>query len=145
MPQGNTKINGFTLAKALDIFDVRDLDATKVRGWVYAQLHPTGFPSCPACDEYIKSDRSLATYIDGGRVCCSACKKFFTNRTNTILHGSQLTFEQVYLIAVLSAFAFRTSADPATARSEIARIIGLHPDSIKNWQKIFAALETPLV
>jgi transposase-like protein len=145
MSQASSGINGFTPAEALDIFDISDLDSVKVRGWVYAKLHPTGFPSCPACDEYIQSDRALATYRDGGRVCCHACKKFFTNRTDTILHGSQLTFEQVYLIAVLSAFADRTSADRSAAHREIARIVGLHPDSIKNWEKIFAALETPLV
>jgi len=145
MPQGNSTINGFTPDQALDVFSRYDLDRVRVRGWVYAQLHPTGFPSCPACDEEIKSDRALATYIEGGRVCCTACKKFFTNRTDTILHGSQLDFEQVFMIAVFTAFAKRTGADSVATRRELSAILGLHQDTIKNWQDNLAALETPLV
>jgi hypothetical protein len=145
MTQGSNGINGFTLSEALQTFSGFALSHAIVGAWVFDKLHPYNKYVCPACGEQIKTDRALLTFREGGRVCCSTCKKFFTNRTNTILHGSQLEFEQVYLIAVLTAFAQLTSADRVATRKEIGRIVGLHPDSIKNWEKIFAALETPLV
>jgi hypothetical protein len=141
----DSKINGFTPDQALEVFHPAALNEAIVGPWVFLQLHPGIGWACPDCGEVIKSDRAAASFRSGGRVCCPSCKKFFTNRTNTILHGSQLEFSELYLIAVLSAFAKRTGADPAAARREIARISGLHPDSIRNWEKIFTALETPLV
>jgi transposase-like protein len=145
MTQGNSKINGFTPAEALETFSGFALSQSVVSPWVFSKLHPNNVFTCPACGDPIKSERSAATFRSGGRVACLSCKKFFTNRTNTILHASQLEFEQVYLIAVLLAFADRVGADRIAARREIARIVGLHPDSIKNWQENFTALETPLV
>jgi transposase-like protein len=137
MTQIGTTINGFTPAQALNNFGSFALDLDVVRCWVGSMLHPDPQPACPGCSTPIVSHRVVTTFNVGGRVCCPNCKKFFTNRTNTILHGSQLEFEQVYLIAVLLALKVE--------RREIARIVGQHPDSIKNWEKIFAALETPLV
>ena len=144
MTQFAGRINGFTLDEALDAFDCIGTSSQPIRAWVYDKLHPGDVSACPSCGEQIISIKARKTFRDGGRVCCLSCKKFFTNRTNTILHGSQLEFEQVYLIAVLTAFAFRTSADASAARREISKIVGLHPDSIKHWQKIFSALETPI-
>lgn len=144
MTQGNSRINGFTPTEAVDSFNTICMNLSAVRSWVYSKLHP-GSIQCPACGSPIQTERGKFTFRSGGRVCCHSCKKFFTNRTNTILHGSQLEFEQVYLIAVLSKFADRISADRIAARREISRIVGLHPDSIRNWEKIFAALEAPLV
>lgn len=145
MPQHCDQIHGFTPVQALEVFDSSAMNHGIIDPWVFSKLHPELFTSCPACSEPITSPRALETFRSGGRVCCPGCKKFFTNRTNTILHGSQLDFSEIYLVAVLSAFAQRIGADPAAARKEIARIAGLHPDSIRNWEKIFTALETPLV
>lgn len=137
MSQADSMINGFTPGAALAVFSPDMLDHHLINAWVYDKLHPGDVICCPACGDQIKSDRACSTFEFGGRVCCPSCKKFFTNRTDTILHGSQLSFGQVYLIAVLSALKVE--------RREIARIVGLHPDSIRNWEKIFTALETPLV
>ena len=145
MQQATGRINGFTTSEALAAFAVLGANASDIRAWVYEKLHPGGIATCPSCGEQIISIKSRQTFLTSGRVCCFSCKKFFTNRTNTILHGSQLEFEQVYLIAVLFAFVDRTSANRSAAIREIARIAGLHPDSIRNWEKIFIALETSIV
>jgi transposase-like protein len=145
MSEETSKIHGFTIGQALDVFSKIACDETGAAAWVLDQLHPDGLGCCPGCYDQNLTARQLKTFREGGRVKCPACNKFYTNRTNTILHSTHLTFNQVYFIAALLAFADRTGADRMAARREIARIIGIHPDSIKSWEKIFSALESPLV
>lgn len=138
-------INGFTSSEALAHFGVGALNGLVVSRFIIDKLHPENAGQCPACHKPIISPRTMITFITGGRVKCPACNKFYNNRTNTILHASPLSFEQIYLIAVLSEFAIATKSDRSTTRREIAQIVGLHPDSVSHWTKIFSALETPLV
>lgn len=145
IPQPPYDINGFTASDALAHFGAGALNSLVISRWITEKLHPDNAGQCPVCHKPIISPRAMITFITGGRVKCTACKKFYNNRTNTILHASPLSFEQIYLIAVLSAFATHTKSDRSTTRREIAQIVGLHPDSIGHWIKIFSALETPLV
>lgn len=138
-------ITGFTPAEVLDGFSIASINHPIVSAWVHAKLHPEETPACPGCGHLIPPGRALKSFTTGGRVCCLSCKKFFSNRTNTILHGSTLEFETLYLIAFLSALSTRIGADPRLARREIARITGLCTDSIRKWEAVFSALESPLV
>jgi transposase-like protein len=140
-----SKINGFTPDQALDVLPNIALDQSAVTGWITDCLHPGPVPICPGCGEPVGTERPIATFRKGGRVKCAACNKFFTNRTNSILHKSVLTDVQVYLIAALLAFAQRTGTDRFEARRVIADIVAVHKTSIRNWEMIFSALESPLV
>jgi len=138
------KVDEFIPDQALDVLSGIALNKETVRAWVYSQLHPEISPACPVCSEPIKSQRALENFRSGGRVSCRVCKKFFTNRAGTILSGSHLEFEQFYLMTTLLAFAVRTKADLAVSRREIARLVGICPNSVHAWQKVFEELQLPI-
>lgn len=122
----------FTPARALDCFSQDILDPRKVRQIVLQKFHGEVM-RCPACGQPV-SERQHETLIqENGRVCCKHCKRWFTNRTGTILDRSCLTFNSFYLLAVLSAL----KVEP----QQIAQILDIHPDTAKNWQAKFRVME----
>ena len=122
----------FTPARALDCFSSYMLDSRKVRQIVLQKLHGEVM-RCPVCDAPVSERQHETLLQDTGRVCCKHCKRWFTNRTGTILDRSCLTFNSFYLLAVLSALG----VDVQTR----AQIIDVHPDTVKNWDAKFEAAE----
>lgn len=122
----------FSPARALDLFSPFVLDSRKVRQIVLQMLHGEVM-RCPACGQSV-SDRQRETLLqENGRVCCKNCKRWFTNRTGTILDRSCLSFSSAFFLAALSALG----VDVQTR----ARIIDVHPDTVKNWDAKFEAAE----
>lgn len=118
---------GFKISDAVGVFDAGFLDSLRCREWVLNRLHPEGV-CCPDCRTDITEGLSP---FDRRR--CKKCGKWFTALTGTFLHGAQLDTEQVFLLAVLSGLC--------VDKKEIARIIGIHPDSVRLWQTKFRAFE----
>lgn len=118
---------GFTVSEAVAVFDAGFLNSSRCREWVLKQLHPGGV-GCPDCGAAITEGLSPFD-----RRKCKKCGKWFTALTGTFLHGAQLEPEQVFLLAVLSGLG--------VDKKEIARILGIHPDSVRLWQAKFRAVE----
>ena len=140
-----TQLTGFTPAQALAVFKPSILASDLVRIWVHGMLHPEPLPVCPECGHVIESYQSQITFSAGRRVCCYSCRRFFSSRTKTILHGSPITDEQIFLVAALTEFSRLTSSDGKLSRRHIAEITGLTTDSVKKWQDSLSLLETSLV
>ncbi len=140
-----TEVTGFTPAQALAIFKPCVLDSKLIREWVHGMLHPEPVPICPECGQVVESHQSRVTFSAGRRICCYHCRRFFNSRTKTILHGSPITDEQLFMIAALSEFSRLAGADDKLSRRYIAEITGLSIDSVKKWQDALRLLETPLV
>lgn len=122
---------GFGVSDALAVFDAGFLDVRKCRDWVLKRLHPEGF-HCPECGEAITDHTTILNLEAFNRKHCK-CGKWFTALTGTFLHGAQLEPEQVFLLAVLSGLG--------VDKKEIARILDIHPDSVRLWQGKFRAFE----
>ena len=122
----------FTPASALDLFSPDVLDSLKVRQIVLQMLHGEAM-KCPACGQPVSERQHETLLQETGRVCCKHCHRWFNNRTGTILDRSCLTFSSFYLLAVLSALRVEPQ--------QIAQILDIHPDTAKNWQAKFRAME----
>lgn len=118
---------GFGASEALAVFDAGFLDVRRCREWVLKRLHPEGV-HCPGCGAAIDPDLNP---LDRRR--CKQCGKWFTALTGTFLHGAQLEPEQVVLLAVLSELDVN--------KKVIARILDIHPDSVRLWQAKFRAFD----
>lgn len=140
-----TQVTGFTPAQALAVFKPSVLDSELIQAWVHGMLHPEPLPVCPECGHIIESHQSRTTFSAGRRVCCYSCRRFFSSRTKTILHGSPITDGQLFLVAALTEFSRLTSSDDKLSRRHIAEITGITTDSVKKWQDSLRLLEASLV
>lgn len=130
--EGGAISGPFTPARALDLFSPYVLDTHKVRQ-IVLQMLLGEVMKCPACGQPVSRRQCETLSQENGRVCCKHCNRWFTNRTGTILDRSCLTFSSFYLLAVLTALG----VDLQTR----AKIIGVHPDTVKNWDAKFEAVE----
>ena len=78
---------GISLIEAVERFG----DNTKAEAWLVAQRWPKGI-RCARCESDKISPRAKARQTPTYR--CKACKKDFTVKTNTIMHGSPLPLKK---------------------------------------------------
>lgn len=124
-------VQGFTTFDALTSFGVDMLDLSVCRNWVLHQIRPIG-AACHKCGTPIESQRSIESFMADGRTCCKQCGKWFSNRSGTILQDSKLGWRELYLLAVLTELGMK--------QEEIGQRVGVHPDTVANWQGTFKTI-----
>lgn len=93
---------------------------------VILQHFHQGGAVCPECAAPILTERAVASFWSGARVCCKGCGKWFDARTGTVLAGTTLGFQEVYLLALLLA-----SGRPVR---QIADRLQLHEGTVRDWR-----------
>jgi hypothetical protein len=125
--------NILTSKACLAAFSADFLSRDETSRWVIDRLHPSG-QRCPHCREELLDEKRLARWYQCERIQCKnkECGRFFTSITGTILQGAQLDTREFYLLAVLSELE--------TPVVKIAAIIGVHKDTVRDWQSKFSAM-----
>mgnify|MGYP001340717988 CR=1 FL=1 len=113
-------------AACLQDFCADSLSWAHVGRWVIDHLHPEG-QRCPHCGAELVDEKRLERWYQCERIECKSCSRFFTSLTGTILQRSTLDPREVYLLAVLSALQ--------VSREQIAEILDVHKDTVRNWQQ----------
>jgi transposase-like protein len=126
------KAGTFTASRALKEFNATFLDETRCRRMVINMMS-AGKIVCPGCGEGLSDDKATENYFRGERIKCKRCDKYFTALTDTFLSWSQIGYGQVFLLAALLALGHDNET--------IAHIIGVSPETVRNWRKKFAAME----
>ena len=121
----------FTIADTGNAFCADLLDEAKCRAWVLEQLHPAG-AYCPCCHVAIEDRTTLENFHQGERCRCKNCGKWFTATSRTFLQGTQLSYRQVYLLAVLADFLSR-----GIDISSIGAAVGVSADTVRLWIRRF--------
>ncbi|MEK6812724.1 MAG: hypothetical protein AABX86_01260 [Nanoarchaeota archaeon] len=121
-------IKTFTTADAFQSFSANFLNNEICTRWLINRLHPDG-AVCPHCQTKIIDETTLDNFANMSRCKCKSCNKWFSATVGTILHNAHLEPAEVYLLAVL----LELKIDIKT----IAKILGVHPGSIKNWKMKF--------
>lgn len=106
------------------IFDADFLDEDICREWILGEIYQDDEIACPRCRKPIK-EMALQRFWEGRRICCRECGKFFSALTGTFLSGVHAKFREIILMAILLHF----NVKPA----EIARMIHVHPETIRLW------------
>ena len=108
------------------------LDETFCRDWILVAIHGRGEQHCPECQTVLEG-KALQRFLEGKRICCRACGKFFTALTGTFLAGCHMDFREIILLAVFLHFRI--------AAREIARILRISPETVRLWEIKFEALK----
>ena len=77
------------------------VDKERCRAWVLSRLH-TGVPKCPRCGRELGRDL-WPDFLAMKVIRCPGCSRRFTALSGTFLHGSKLSFQQLFLMLVLMA------------------------------------------
>ena len=113
-------------------FTVELFDERVCREWILNKLHPEG-AFCPGCGKPILSAKCLQNFWSLKRVFCKDCKKIFTALTGTMLNGIQMDLRTLFVMAVF----LQLGAD----RKVIAKLLKIHPETIRFWEMKFKAWE----
>ncbi len=124
-PLQGRDLGGLSPEVALHEFSSRVLSEEACRLWILQRLHPAG-AFCPNCQTALKR-RAELSFWEGKRTYCKFCEKQFSVTTGTILANISMNMREVFLLLVLIAMK--------VDKKEIARILNIHPDSVKNWEK----------
>lgn len=119
---------------ATEVFCADDIDSSRSAPAITIGLHGTA-PRCPDCG-HILSGKAAQSFFQGERCVCPACGRWFTARTGTFLQGSQLSYSQVFLMAVLIDF-MQNGLTPA----RIAQAVGVSADTVRIWIKRFKVFD----
>ncbi len=82
---------------------------------------------CPECKTDIKDKFQWDRYYRLQRISCPHCGKQPTATKGTVLHNAQITPEELFIIAILSACNEQTNV--------IASRIGKTADTVREWKK----------
>ena len=124
----------FTQAGAAAVFGEDCLDEKFCRSWILESLHPGG-AMCPHCEERIVSEKVLNSFWLGKRCVCKVCDRTFTATSETFLQGSQLSYRQVFMLAVLSELM-----DQRLDLQRIAEALNISPDTVRIWRQRFKVI-----
>jgi transposase-like protein len=128
--ENKRKIDGyktFDPSVALNDFSVKFFNYFECHDWVMKKLHPDGF-FCIHCGHRFDEETSKNLY-QLKRVLCRNCKKYYSAKMGTILHHAWVSPAEVFIMAVLMALGIDNE--------RIAKIINIHPDSIRLWRLRF--------
>jgi len=121
------KIEGyktFDPSEALNDFTLKFFNYFECHNWGMKKLHPDGF-FCIHCKHPFDEETSKNLY-QLKRVQCRNCKKYYSAKMGTILHHAWISPAEVFIMAVLIALGIDNE--------RIAKIINIHPDSIRLWR-----------
>lgn len=118
-------IKSFSAAEVLQSLTAKYFNEEACRQWILETLHPDG-AYCPACKNKITDDITRNNFSAMRRCKCKHCGKWFSATVGTILHNSQLSMRQAFALAVLISLGL--------GNKQIAKIIGIHPDSVRLWR-----------
>lgn len=110
---------------------VNFMDEEACRGWVINKLHGDK-PLCPSCFSYIR-ERALVGYLEGRRIFCDKCGKYFTATTDTFISGTHMDFRSVVLLCLL--------LDLGVTDRRISELIGISAESVRLWRLKFKSIE----
>lgn len=130
---GNTSgCKFFRASELLEVFSAEFLDEARCTEWILKRMHPEG-AFCPACKNKIEDETTLNNFWWLRRCKCKHCNKWFSAYSGTFLYNSHLTPQQAVLLAVQIA--------QGNPRKVIAKMLGIHPDTVRLWQKRFGMYE----
>lgn len=104
----------------------------KCREVILKILHPDG-ACCPECGATFESEAMIKNFWELRRCHCDACNKWFTAATGTILHGSQMSMRQVFILAILLSLGVKDEI--------IARACGISSGTVRLWRLKFSIFE----
>jgi len=107
-------------------FKAEFLDEEYCQRYFFKSFSPMG-AGCPHCNKHITNDITLKNFFSMKRCQCKSCSRWFTATTGTILQGSQLSVREFYLLCLFLGYGIDIS--------EIARILKVHRDTVKLWQR----------
>lgn len=109
---------------------VRDLRPNLLRDdrcqeWLFQNIHRNE-AKCPECGEILQTERARASFFGRKRVRCQKCGKFFDYRTGTILAGTSLQAETIYLLSLLLGLGLPDR--------QISDLLGLDRGTVRDWR-----------
>jgi transposase-like protein len=102
-------------------------DKNACESYILKKLHNPLVPVCPRCRTIASDLATIENFVALDRCRCKSCGKWYTATTGTILHGTSMDMRQVVLLAALTALDVPLKI--------IARKVGMHPDSVRIWQR----------
>lgn len=120
------------MKSVIENFTVELFDERVCREWILNKLHLEG-ASCPGCGKPITSEKGLQNFWNLKRVFCKDCKKIFTALTGTMLNGIQMGLRTFFAMAIF----LHLEID----KKEIAKLLKIHPETIRFWEMKFKAWE----
>ena len=106
------------------------LDEAKCRDVILRRLHPRK-GACPSCGAPL-DETTARNFWQGRRCVCKACNRWFTALSGTSLHGTQLSFSQIFLLGTFENY-FTNGITPA----DVAKAVGVSTDTVRVWQRRF--------
>ncbi|MFA5517381.1 MAG: hypothetical protein WDA20_13975 [Desulfuromonadales bacterium] len=125
------KLPGGIPAEVLAVISARFFSEDACTKWFFDRYYPDG-PRCPECRAPIVSERSLQSFRALRRFTCSGCGKQPRATHGTVLQNSSLSPRSLMLLAAMCGWGIE--------HREIARVIGIAPDTVREWRDKFAAL-----
>lgn len=125
--QETGKRGRLTAVEAARSFNAGFLSTVTSTQWLTNAIHEGGPPTCPACGT--QTDDTMSFFwraMPRARRKCKVCGKWFTLVTGTILQGSKLRPEQVYLMAVLLGLGLENG--------RIAEIVDVSIETVRQWR-----------
>lgn len=104
-------------------------DASACRRWV-TETTRGAEPACPGCGVTL-SERDRRRLFDGKKIRCGSCGRWSSPRTGTVLEGSTLSDQQLFLILTLLHWEL-----PAY---HIAAMAGCDHATVYNWRNRLAS------
>ncbi len=121
------------MKSVIENFTVELFDERVCMEWILNKLHPEG-ASCPRCEKRILSAKCLQNFWSLKRVFCKDCKKIFTALTGTVLNGVQIDLRTLFVMAVFMQLG--------VDRKVIAKLLKIHPETVRSWETRFKVWET---
>lgn len=110
-------------------FDTEMMNRTLINSKIVERFH--GGYRCPFCETPLHEKHHLR-FLQGGRMRCGACERFYTYRTGTPFAGSKLSSAE--LVMLESLLAVGVDAKP------IAALLKLSIDTVLDWKTKFEVL-----
>lgn len=129
MVENTVKINTYNILTPEEIikdFNAEFFDFDFCVHYILQKLHPLGV-QCPDCKKNITDETILKNFFARKRCQCKSCKRWFTAMTGTFLQGSQFNAREIILLMLLLGYQISVN--------EIARVLSIHPDTVKLWQR----------
>lgn len=107
-------------------FSANFLDETFCVRYLLQKLHPSDL-RCTYCNKAFTDKTTLDNFAALKRCQCKFCKRWFTALTGTFLQGSQLNLREIIILMLFTFYEI--------SHAEIARVLSVHPDTVKLWQR----------
>jgi len=108
-----------------ELLTARFFDDVVCTDWFLRRCYPNG-AQCPRCGAALTDERILGRWRAFTRVTCPSCRRKIKATAGTILHESQLSPRQLFILLALLGI----DVDLDT----VARVVGITVATVKAWR-----------